>query len=138
MNSNEIKQVTQSIERSFQKAVKVTKEDPAGEIYKIALPFLDRNGSPFYLWSFRYPRSKKIQLSDGRLLTREIGGAGALNLQAIQNLVESFGLSLMEDRSVMEISNRPLTQRVTSFLQAMVAVDGVLRMWATFKESKAA
>lgn len=137
MTSNEIKQVVQSIERSFQKAVKVTREDEEGKVYKITLPFIDRKGNPFYIWSFRYPRSRKIQLSDGRHSTQEIGTEGTLQMAAIKSLVNSYGLSLMEDLSIMEISNRPLTQRVTSFLQALVAVDGSLRMWELMKGKKA-
>ena len=137
MTSNEIKQVVQSIERSFQKAVRVTREDEEGKVYKITLPFIDRKGNPFYIWSFRYPRSRKIQLSDGRHSTQEIGTEGTLQLAAIKSLVNSYGLSLMEDLSIMEISNRPLTQRVTSFLQALVAVDGSLRMWELMKGKKA-
>jgi hypothetical protein len=137
VTSNEIKQVVQSIERSFQKAVKVTREDEEGKVYKITLPFIDRKGNPFYIWSFRYPRSRKIQLSDGRHSTQEIGTEGTLQMAAIKSLVNSYGLSLMEDLSIMEISNRPLTQRVTSFLQALVAVDGSLRMWELMKGKKA-
>ncbi|MGD0904921.1 MAG: hypothetical protein ABR924_18515 [Terracidiphilus sp.] len=137
MTSNEIKQVVQSIERSFQKAVRVTREDEEGKVYKITLPFIDRKGNPFYIWSFRYPRSRKIQLSDGRHSTQEIGTEGTLQLAAIKSLVNSYGLSLMEDLSIMEISNRPLTQRVTSFLQTLVAVDGSLRMWELMKGKKA-
>jgi hypothetical protein len=137
VTSNEIKQVVQSIERSFQKAVKVTREDEEGKVYKITLPFIDRKGNPFYIWSFRYPRSRKIQLSDGRHSTQEIGTEGTLQVAAIKSLVNSYGLSLMEDLSIMEISNRPLTQRVTSFLQALVAVDGSLRMWELMKGKKA-
>ena len=137
MTSNEIKQVVQSIERSFQKSVRVTREDEEGKVYKITLPFIDRKGNPFYIWSFRYPRSRKIQLSDGRHSTQEIGTEGTLQLAAIKSLVNSYGLSLMEDLSIMEISNRPLTQRVTSFLQALVAVDGSLRMWELMKGKKA-
>lgn len=134
LTSNEIKQVVESIERSFKNAVKVTKEDPEGKVYRIALPFRDRSGESFYIWAFRLPRSRKIQLSDGRLLTKDLRGAGSLNLQAIQALVKSYGLSLMEDLSVMETSTRPLTARVTSFLQTMVAIDGVLRTWDELKE----
>jgi hypothetical protein len=137
VTSNEIKQVVQSIERSFQKAVRVTREDEEGKVYKITLPFIDRKGNPFYIWSFRYPRSRKIQLSDGRHSTQEIGTEGTLQLAAIKSLVNSYGLSLMEDLSIMEISNRPLTQRVTSFLQTLVAVDGSLRMWELMKGKKA-
>ena len=137
MTSNEIKQVVQSIERSFQKAVRVTREDEEGKVYKITLPFIDRKGNPFYIWSFRYPRSRKIQLSDGRHSTQEIGTEGTLQLAAIKSLVNSYGLSLMEDLSIMEISNRPLTQRVTSFLQTLVAIDGALRMWELMKGKKA-
>jgi len=137
VTSNEIKQVVQSIERSFQKSVRVTREDEEGKVYKITLPFIDRKGNPFYIWSFRYPRSRKIQLSDGRHSTQEIGTEGALQLAAIKSLVNSYGLSLMEDLSIMEISNRPLTQRVTSFLQTLVAVDGSLRMWELMKGKKA-
>lgn len=134
MNNNEIKQVVQSIERSFTKAVKATKEDPEGKIYKITLPFKDRTGEPFRLWAFRYPKSRKIQLSDGRVMTAQIKTAGALQLEVLQTLIKSYGLSLMEDLSIMEISNRPLTQRVTSFLQVLVALDGVLRTWEQMKE----
>jgi len=137
VTSNEIKQVVQSIERSFQKSVRVTREDEEGKVYKITLPFIDRKGNPFYIWSFRYPRSRKIQLSDGRHSTQEIGTEGTLQLAAIKSLVNSYGLSLMEDLSIMEISNRPLTQRVTSFLQTLVAVDGSLRMWELMKGKKA-
>ena len=137
MTSNEIKQVVQSIERSFQKAVRVTREDEEGKVYKITLPFIDRKGNPFYIWSFRYPRSRKIQLSDGRHSTQEIGTEGTLQVAAIKSLVNSYGLSLMEDLSIMEISNRPLTQRVTSFLQTLVAIDGALRMWELMKGKKA-
>jgi hypothetical protein len=137
VTSNEIKQVVQSIERSFQKAVRVTREDEEGKVYKITLPFIDRKGNPFYIWSFRYPRSRKIQLSDGRHSTQEIGTEGTLQLAAIKSLVNSYGLSLMEDLSIMEISNRPLTQRVTSFLQTLVAIDGALRMWELMKGKKA-
>ena len=137
MTSNEIKQVVQSIERSFQKAVRVTREDEEGKVYKITLPFIDRKGNPFYIWSFRYPRSRKIQLSDGRHSTQEIGTEGTVQVAAIKSLVNSYGLSLMEDLSIMEISNRPLTQRVTSFLQTLVAVDGSLRMWELMKGKKA-
>lgn len=134
MNNNEIKQVVQSIERSFTKAVKVTKEDPEGKVYKISLPFKDRKGEPFYIWSFKYPKSRKIQLSDGRLMTAQIKAVGELQLEVLQVLINSYGLSLMEDLSIMEISNRPLTQRVTSFLQVLVALDGVLRTWDQMKE----
>jgi len=137
VTSNEIKQVVQSIERSFQKAVRVTREDEEGKVYKITLPFIDRKGNPFYIWSFRYPRSRKIQLSDGRHSTQEIGTEGTVQVAAIKSLVNSYGLSLMEDLSIMEISNRPLTQRVTSFLQTLVAVDGSLRMWELMKGKKA-
>jgi hypothetical protein len=136
LTTNEIKQVVQSIERSFKNSIKVTAEDTLGQVYRLDLPFRDRNGAAFRLWAFRLPRSKKIQLSDGRELTKSLSNAGPLNLQAVQALVGSYGVSLMEDLSLMEISKRPLTQRVTSMLQVMVAVDGVLRMWDKMTEKK--
>jgi hypothetical protein len=134
VNNNEVKQVTESVERTFAKAVKATKEDPAGDIYKVTLPFLDRKGEPFCLWTFRQPKSKKIILSDSRRITNSLGVAGATNLKAVQLLVGTYGLTLMEDKTVMDISNRPLTKRVSSFLQALVAVDGTLRMWDQMRE----
>ncbi len=137
MTSYEVKQVVQSVERCFQKTVKATKEDPAGKIYKITLPFKDRHDQPFYLWAFQYPKSKKIQLSDGRRLVTDIQEAGSLKLQALQQLVNTYGLSLMEDLSIMDNSKRALGVRVSSFLQALVAIDGTLRMWATVQEKAA-
>jgi hypothetical protein len=67
-------------------------------------------------------------------MTKELGKAGTVQLEAIQLLVNSYGLSLMEDQSVMETSNRPLHKRIASFLQVLVAIDGVLRMWTSIKE----
>lgn len=139
MTTQEVKQVTESIERTFAKAVKATKEDPAGNIYKITLPFFDREGKPFYLWTFRKPQSKKIILSDSRRIVNSLGfSSNNLNLEAIQLLVATYGLTLMEDKSVMDISDRPLTKRVASFLQALVAIDGTVRMWEQVKEAVAA
>ena len=137
MTSTDIKRVVQSIERSLVKPIKVTREFPG--IHRISLPFKDLLGEPFYLWVFRHKQTNQIVLSDGRFLTRVLANAtGSINLQAVQVLVKTYGLSLMEDESVMEISDRPIAVRVTEFLQCIVAVDGVYRMWNTLKESKTA
>ena len=128
------KQIADSLEKVFQNSVEVTLQDPANGICVITLPFESRWGHPFYLWAFHNTGSRKLQLSDGALLTTELGKAGTVQLEAVKLLVNSYGLSLREDRSVMETSSRPLHKRVMSFLQAMIAIDGVSRMWASIKE----
>jgi hypothetical protein len=129
-----LKQIAASVEKTFQKSVRVELQGPDRNLCVITLPFQNYKGHSFYVWAFRNINSRKLQLSDGALLTTELGEAGTAQMEAIQLLVNSYGLSLMEDRSVMDISSRPLHKRITSFLQAMVAIDGVLRMWASIKE----
>ena len=134
MKPADLKQISASVEKLFQKSMEVTLQDSASGIYLITLPFTSRTGHPFYIWAFRHAGSRKLQLSDGALMTKELAKAGTVQLEAIQLLVNSYGLSLMEDRSVMETSNRPLHKRIASFLQVLVAIDGVLRMWTSIKE----
>jgi hypothetical protein len=134
MTSTEIKQVVQALQHSLTKDIKITQENPKEKIYKITLPFRDRNGNSFYIWVFRYPKNRKLQLSDSRAMTAQIKDVGVLQLEVLQVLINSYGLSLMEDLSIMEISNRPLIQRVTSFLQCLAGLDSMLRTWSQMKE----
>lgn len=105
------------------------------DIFKISCSFLSRLGFPLEMWAFT--RGKKIILGDGRSIAAEIGTVGDLNLMAISSLVESYGLALMDDNSVMDVSNRPLDLRISSFIQAMIAVDGILRTWEGIKQAHA-
>ena len=134
MKAADLEQMAAAVEKGFQKSVKTELEDPTNGIIGITLPFTSRAGAPFYIFAFRVAGSLKMQLSDGGALTKELKKAGDLQLQAVQRLVNSYGLSLMEDLSVMETSNRSLPKRVMSFLQAQVAVDGMLRAWDAMKE----
>lgn len=130
MTSAEAKEVQAALSR-FGAKTKVTKE---GDAWKITLPFESHRGEPFRLYAFRRPRGKKIYFSDGRALLQSIKGCGNPHLNAIQGLLETFGLSLMEDLSVMDQTDRTLSVRVMSFLQAWCAVDGMIRIWAIAQE----
>jgi hypothetical protein len=134
MTPAEAKQVQAALSR-FGAKTKVTKEDSNGDVWKITLPFESHNGELFRVYAFRLPRSKKIYLSDGRALFETIKGCGQPHLNAIQGLLETFSLSLMEDLSVMDSTDRSLSVRVMSFLQAWCAVDGMLRIWKITQEN---
>ncbi len=134
MTPAEAKQVQSALSR-FGAKVKVTKEDSKGEVWKITLPFENHNGELFRIYVFRAQRRKSLFLSDGRALLRTMKGCGELHLQATQGLLGTFGLTLMEDLSVMDTTNRGLPLRVMSFLQAWCAVDGMIRIWKIAQEN---
>lgn len=133
MTVTDARRIEDALSKFGQKTL-VSKEDSKGDVWRVTLPFKSHSGESFRVYAFRRPRSKKIYLSDGRALLRTIQGCGQPHLKAIQELLGTFGLSLMEDLSVMDITDRPLTVRTMSFLQAWCAVDGMLRIWKIAQE----
>ena len=133
MTKVEAKQVQLALSH-FGTKVKVSKQDPKGEIWKVTLPFTGQDGIEFRFYVFRGDRGKKLYLSDGGALLGALKGCGEPQLHAIQELVHTFGLQMMEDRSIMDSSDRSLSIRTMSLLQAWCSVDGVLRIWKIKQE----
>jgi hypothetical protein len=114
---------------------KVKKEDPQGKVLRITLPLEGRNKLIFKVYAFHRPESKKLYLSDGMAMVKELQTAGMMQFGLIQTLLSTYNLSLMEDLSVMDLTTRTLGKRLASFLQAWIAIDGMLRMWQATKEN---
>ena len=128
---------------TFGAKAKAVRADAEGDIWRITLPIQDHAGQDFRVYVYHPITgtkpfvSKKIVLTDGGSITRHIRTLGNLQLKAIQSLVSSFGVSLMEDMTVMERSDRSMPMRMMSYLQAWCAVDGMLRIWDVTKKEVA-
>jgi hypothetical protein len=69
-------------------------------------------------------------LSDGNSILLETQGTNiSLHPGMLRQLVNSYGLKLSETMMVFEDSDDPLDVRVLRFLQAVIAIEGILRMW---------
>ncbi len=118
----------------FGAKVKAVKQDSKGEVWKITLPFVGYNLEEFRFYVFQALGKKTFYLSDGGALLKSIRACGDPQMTALQGLLKTFGLSLMEDLSVMDSTTRPIPSRIMSFLQAWCAVDGVIRIWKVKQE----
>jgi hypothetical protein len=108
-----------------------TENDSKG-ITKVTIPFKDYKGDYFYFYIF-----KKLNLyivTDGGVILRSLKGCGDLRLQSIQDVLATFGLSLMEDLTIMDTSNRPVPDKVMSLIQACCSIDGIIRAWNIHRE----
>lgn len=133
MTLAEAKQVQASLARNGGKT-KLFREDKNGDVWRVELPFTCHDGAPFRFYCFKRNRGKKIYLSDGGALLKSIHGFGQPQMHALQQLVGEYGLKMMEDFAVLDDSDRALSVRVMSFLQAWCSVDGVIRIWKIKQE----
>jgi hypothetical protein len=78
---------------------------------------------------YAFEHEKTITFSDGGALLKSVKGIGAPRLKVIQDVLGTFELSLMEDFTVMDLTNRAISTRVLAFLQAWCTIDGILRVW---------
>jgi hypothetical protein len=133
MTAFEAKKIAGSL-AIFAAKAKAVKADAEGGIWRVTLPVQDHNGRDFRVYIWHPFRSKKIVLSDAGSMVLGIRELGTPQLKAIQSLLASYGLKLMEDKTVMEKTDRPIPLRMMSYLQAWCAVDGMFRAWEAVKK----
>ncbi len=133
MKTIEINKVANAITALGAKT-KVVPIDKEQTVWKVNLPLGDYKGEPFYFYF--YKEGNKVIFSDAGALLKRIRGCGEPRLRAIQLVLETFNLSLMEDLSVMDLGNSKKTMaiRVVSLLQAWCTVDGIIRVWNKAQE----
>ena len=124
----QVDRLIESLTKSVGK-VNITKVDPEGKIWKIVFPFKDYLGASFKVYLFKWPGDPRFVLSDGGALIKAIKGCGIARLNAIQGVLATFQLLLMEDLSVMSTDDRPINKRIMSFIQACCTIDGIIRVW---------
>lgn len=128
MTNQDIKQVREAFQIACGK-LKVEKTEVNGAV-RVITPFRDRNGEQFLFYAYRRSRSKKIYMTDTRLIVETLEKSGmAVKMDLLQKMLQSYGLTLLQTGEVVEMTDRPLGQRVAALFQAWAATDGVLRMW---------
>jgi hypothetical protein len=135
MTAAEAKRVEKALSTLVAKA-RAVEVGESGSIWRITLPFKDHRDKDFHVYVYHPPNSRKIVLTDGGAMVKGIKGLGRPHLKSIQDLLATFGLSLMEDMTTMEKSDRSLSIRMMSYLQAWCAVDGMFRIWKVTKEEE--
>jgi len=105
--------------------------EPTGNgILKVISPFRRMDGYPFSIFMVKPKKSQKYVLSDGNSILLETQGTNiSLHPGMLRQLVNSYGLKLSETLMVFEDSDDPLDARVLRFIQAAIAIEGILRMW---------
>jgi hypothetical protein len=133
MKTTETEKIKNSLVKLSSK-VNIIPCDKEEKVFKIILPLNSYKGEPFYFYF--YKDKNKIIFSDGGALLKIIRGCGDPRLRAIQKVLETFGLSLMEDLSVMDLGNSKKTMpvRIMSLLQAWCTIDGIIRIWSIAQE----
>lgn len=124
MNKHEVKTVKQEAQR-FSKDVTVIAADEGA--LKLELPFLNVELRPLYFFAAKRKGSKKFSL----LIPVESTGLLAVNstLVRLQPILKTYGLLISQEAVIMEESNLPLNKRISNFSQALIAIDGIRRLW---------
>lgn len=129
----EARKIEQALDKMASKC-QLTKETKDGKIWKLTFPLTNSAGEKFRFYFFQEGKSKRLYFSDGGAILKAIESCGKPQTIALQQLVSTFGLSVMEDATIMDLTTRPLAVRVMSYLQAWCAIDGVVRIWKVKSE----
>jgi hypothetical protein len=134
MTPAEAQEVKEALTKLMGKVKVIKQKGTDGIVWKVTLPLKGHDGEDFRLYVTGNSYNKRITFCDAGALLKTLKGCGDLRLKSIQDVLNTFGLTLMEDLSVWDISYRALPIRLLSFLQAWCAVDGVIRIWKTSQE----
>lgn len=95
---------------------------------QVELPFNRGTANPLYYFIIKRSRNKHVSLilpsiSMGILPTPS-------TLSILQKLLTSYGISLLEEGIIAEENyNKPLNVRLAAMAQALLGIDGVVRLW---------
>lgn len=134
MKLNEFKQIANAF--YDQSALKVEHvEEIEDYAVRVTTKFLDRNGLAFRFYAYRRPKAKLLVLTDAGEIAETLKRSGMeLQMGLLQSLLRSYGLTLTQEGAVVEMTRRPLGERIAAMFQAWAAADGVMRMWTRPKE----
>ena len=124
MTKKEIRTVKQEAER-FMKGIIFFEAEPDG--LRLNLPFKDKRDVNIYFYVAKRKGSKKFSL----LMPVESTGLLAANstLALLQPVLATYGLLLSQTAVIMEESFLSLHIRIRNMAQALIAIDGICRLW---------
>lgn len=124
MNEREIKTVKQEAAR-FSKDIFVTVAGSTG--VKLELPYYNAALSPLYFFVVKRKGAKKFSL----LLPVESIGVLPVDgtLSILQELLKTYQVLVSQEADIMEENDYPLHTRIKIMTQALVAIDGIRRLW---------
>lgn len=124
MTKKEIRTVKQEAER-FMKGIIFFEAEPDG--LRLNLPFKDKRDVNIYFYVAKRKGSKKFSL----LMPVESTGLLAVNstLALLQPVLTTYGLLLSQTAVIMEESSLSLHIRIQNMAQALIAIDGICRLW---------
>lgn len=131
MNKHEEKTVKQESQR-FSKDIVITQA--GAHSLKLELPFMSVDLKPLYFFVSKRKDSKKFSL----LIPVESTGLVAVNdtLARLQPMLETYGLLLSQEAVIMEESHISLHKRISNMTQALIAIDGIRRLWKVEYETR--
>ena len=98
--------------------------------YQIQLPFKTKDNEQIIVYAYQKPKWKKLYLTDAGRVVRSLEKLGVgIVMPVLQNILREYGLRLDEHASIIEDSDRPLGERLSSVIEAYIAVDGISRGW---------
>lgn len=126
MNKKEIRTVNQEAQR-FMKDTKLVLVEEVDSV-KLELSFSDPKSQALYLFVAKRKGEKTFSL----MLPVESVGMIAVDetLVRLQPLLKTYGLILTQEAVIIEENTKlPLHKRIRNMSQALVAVDGIRRLW---------
>jgi hypothetical protein len=123
MNKHEIQTIRQEAQR-FMKDMNLSIVEDA---VKLESSFTNVKGESIYLFISKRRSTKKFTL----LIPVESTGLLAVNntLSILQKVLQTYGLILTQEAVIMEESKLPLHQRIRNMTQALISIDGIIRLW---------
>lgn len=132
MNKKEIRTIDQEAQR-FMKDTKLTPTEE-DDCVRLDLTFSDPKSQALYLFVSKRKKDKRFTLMIPVQSTGIIAATETLAL--LQPLLKTYGLILTQQAVITEESiNLPLHKRIRNMSQALVAIDGIRRLWNVAKEA---
>ena len=86
--------------------------------------FLRSDGQPISFWLTA--RKRGFNISDAAQFVQR---QPDLNLMVLSEIVSDYDCNLMENFSIMETTTKGDIERISSFLQCLVVIEGITRVW---------
>jgi len=126
LNAREKRTIKQEAERFMKGIVIKDAAEPSAVI--LELPMLDAKKNPIRFFIGKRPKAKKFSL----LVPIESVGLLAVNstLAKIQPVLKTYGLILSQTAVILEENHTlPLHKRIGNITQAIIGIDGLVRLW---------
>jgi hypothetical protein len=131
MKTNDIKQIRDAFSR-LSKSAEIL-EFPKEQTIKIKTDFKTIDNDSISFYAYMHGKSKKIFFTDaGQVYKRLLSSGQKIQESLMQNLVESYGLVLLPDNTLVEQQDEPLHIRISNIIQVQVGIDAMLRTWKSY------